>query len=88
MKTQSYAVVQSLFGTLWVGQSKREPDNIKFFTTHEEAVDKAMNIFYDKYGIDFGIEFSDDSDAIEEYEAIQGTIEIEEIKENLEKFVI
>ena len=86
----SYAIVQNIFDSLWVGKSKNKPDGKKFFATHEEAINLAMLRFEEKHGLyDFDPDDEDvDYDILEEYEAIQGEDEISEITKTLEKFVI
>ena len=85
----SYAIIQSIYGNLWVGKSKRKADEEHYFSTHQKAVDRAMLKFEDKHGLyDFDEDNCDDCELLEEYDAIQGTSEIEVITKGLEKFVI
>ena len=44
----SYAIVQSIFGNLWVGRSRNKSDGKHYFKTHQQAVDEAMLRFEDK----------------------------------------
>ena len=87
----SYVIVQSMFGNLWVGKSKRKADSKKYFKTHQEAIDVAMLSFEDKHGFyNFDPDDEDiDYEILEEYEAIQGENgDIEEVTKELEKFII
>lgn len=91
----SYAVVQSIFGNLWVGKSKRKPDNKQYFSNRADAVAIAMQDYEANWGvfdIDAIEDYIDNPDevmqAIEEYEAINNTGDIEEIRKSMEKFVI
>lgn len=91
----SYAVVQSIFGSLWVGKSKNKPDEKHYFSKHEDAVAIAMQEYEENWGV-FDIDdiedYIEDTDevmqATEEYEAINNTDNIEEIQKSMEKFVI
>ena len=84
----SYAVVQSIFGNLWVGKSKNKPDGKHYFKTHQEAINTAMLIFEDKHGEFDPDEECNDYELLEEYDGIQGIDGIEEIKKGMEKFVL
>lgn len=87
----SYAVVQSMFGNLWVGKSKKKADGKHYFKTHEQAVSLAIIRFEEKHELyDFDPDDEDvDYEILEEYEAIQGEDgDIEEIDKKLEKFVV
>lgn len=84
---KSYAVVKSSFGTYWVGSSQNKLDGKKYFT-HKQAVDLAMMHFTEKHG-EFDPDDEDvDYDILEEYEAINDILCIEEIGKGLEKFII
>ena len=85
---KSYAVVLSGFGTYWVGSSENEPDGKKYFESNKQAVKIAMMYFTEKHG-EFDPEDEDvDYDILEEYEAINDILCIEEIGKGLEKFVV
>ena len=87
----SYAIVQSMFGNMWVGKSKRKADGKQYFETHQKAINLAMLRFEEKHGLydfdpdDEGIHY----DILEEYEAIQSEDgDIQEIDKKLEQFVM
>ena len=87
----SYAVIQSIFGNLWVGKSKRKADNKQYFATIDEAIDLAKSKFNEThFYFDEDNEEENDLELNEEYNAmIETTIgDIEEIRKPMEKFVI
>lgn len=91
----SYAVVQSIFGNLWVGKSKRKADNKKYFSEHKDAVAIAMQDYEANWGVfdindieDYIEEPDDVMQATEEYEAINNEDDVEIIRKPMEKFVI
>lgn len=86
----SYVIVRNMFGNLWVGKSLQKADGIKFHPSHEQAVIIAMQYFeenhpeYNPEGDPEDLEY----ELLEEYDAIQGTYEIEQVGKGLYKFII
>ncbi len=40
----NYAVMRTMFGDLWVGKTKLEPNGVGVFATFDEAIEAAMDL--------------------------------------------
>ena len=84
----SYCVVKSVFGDIWIGKSKKETDDIKFFATFDEASDRAKGKFLE-FNLDFDENLdSNDEELQEAYDGLDDESNIEEVEEDMEKFII
>lgn len=75
MKTKlSYTIMRNMFGILWVGKMKKEPNGESIFANFDDAIERAKQL----------------NDSVENAEELDGATEedVELLGENMEKWII
>lgn len=88
----SYAIVRTMFGDIWIGKTQLKPDEKDIFSSLPQALDRAKEIFQEfHYNFDPNSDIGDEDyndDLAYAYEELQKGAGVECIRETMEHYIV